>query len=330
MPPLSPTGTAPDPRSLIDNAILAPSSHNTQPWIFRAREDAIELWADRTRSLPANDPDDRELTISCGCALLNLRVAAAHAGLATEVRRPADPDDGDLLARAHLSPEGWIREREAALFPYVEKRRTFRKPFQDRAVPPDALQALEEAAAEESARLQVVADDATRQAIAGLVAEGDKAQWSNPEWRRELAAWMRPRREGDGLTVPGPLAPVIRLAVRTFDMGRRVGIKDRQLAAGSPVLAVIGTDGEGVEDWLRAGQALERVLLTACAHGIQASYLNQPVQVASLRPELQDLAGGQGFPQLLIRLGYPGKQPPASPRRPPGAVLVDPCDSTGS
>ncbi|KPV41939.1 nitroreductase [Thiohalorhabdus denitrificans] len=316
MPPISATGTLHDPQSLLASAILAPSSHNTQPWIFRLRDGCIELLADRTRALPANDPDDRELTISCGCALLNLRVAAAHAGIATNVRLLAEPEDEDLLARAELDPTEEAGTQEAALFPYMENRRTFRKRFEDRPVPDEALRALEQAAAQEGARFQVLADEATRQATARLVAEGDAAQWSNPSWRRELAAWMHPRRRGDGLTVPGLMAPVAQLVVRTFDMGHGVGAKDSQLAEGSPLLALIATQGDTVEDWMRAGQALERALLVACEHGLQASYLNQPVQVASLRPKLQELAGGSGFPQLLIRLGYPSETLERTPRRP--------------
>jgi len=83
--------------SLIQKAVRAPSSHNTQPWIFHVAESAINLYADRTRALPVNDPDDRELTISCGCALMNLRVAAAAEGL--DVRLEASP--------IRLSRIGW-------------------------------------------------------------------------------------------------------------------------------------------------------------------------------------------------------------------------------
>lgn len=75
----------PSIRSMLEAAVRAPSSHNTQPWLFAVRPDGIALYADRTRALPVNDPHDRELTVSCGAALLQLRVAAAAAGRAVEV-----------------------------------------------------------------------------------------------------------------------------------------------------------------------------------------------------------------------------------------------------
>lgn len=308
--------------SLIQKAVLAPSSHNTQPWLFRVSESVIDLYADRTRALPVNDPDDRELSISCGCALMNLRVAAGAEGLDVRVELLPAPDEPDWLARMSFTGKTGALGEEAALAASIEQRRTHRKRFLPREVDAAALDELIEAAKREGACLRPLATGAARQKAASLVAEGDAAQWANPSWRRELAAWMHPRRRGDGLTVPSLAAPVAQLVVRTFDMGGGVGAKDRELADASPLLAVLGTEGDQPRDWLLAGQALERVLLVACRHGLQASYLNQPIQVASLRPKLQDLLGG-GFPQILLRLGHPVDVVPAAPRREVADVIEE-------
>lgn len=300
--------------SLIRKAIRAPSSHNTQPWLFHVSESGINLHADRKRALPVNDPDDREFTISCGCALMNLRVAAAAEGLAVRIEVFPVPDEPDFLARISFTGTLGAPAEEAALVSFIEQRRTYRKRFLPREVETAALDQLIEAAHREGAWLRPLTTDSARQKAADLVAEGDAAQWANPSWRRELAVWMHPRRRGDGLTIPALAAPVARLVVRTFDMGGGVGAKDRELAEASPLLAVLGTDGDQPRHWLRAGQALERVLLVACQNGLQASYLNQPIQVASLRSKLHDLVGA-GLPQILLRCGYPVDTVSAAPRR---------------
>ena len=303
----------PRTRALLEAAILAPSSHNTQPWFFHADGDAISVFADRTRALPVNDTDDRELTISCGCALFNLRVAAAASGLDTEVRLLPDRLDADLLARVRLVP-GTRDAQLASLLPFVARRRTCRQRFDARPVPAKLADHLATACAMEGATLRPLAVEAQRQQLALLVAEGDRAQWGDPRWRRELAAWLHPRRRGDGLAVPALAARVAQFVVRSFDMGDGIAAKDRQLADGSPLLAVLVTQDDTPASWIAAGQGLQHLLLQACAAGLQASFLNQPAQVASVRPRLRELAGG--IPQLVLRLGYAQGDLPATARRP--------------
>lgn len=307
--------------NLLELATRAPSSHNTQPWIFRFGDNHVELVADRTRALPVNDPDDRELVLSCGAALLHLRVAARHLGLSGSATLLPEPGDPDLLARVDLSPAADDSPGLGELAEAIALRRTYRQRFAPVAVVSSVVDSLCRAASEEKARLVALADDGTRRAAASLVAEGDAELWANPSWRRELAAWMHPRRRGDGITVPGLAWPVAQWVVRSFDMGGGIAAKDQELAEHSPLLAVLTSAVDEPRSWLEAGQALARVLLTACRHGLQASYLNQPIQVASLRPKLAALAE-EGMPQVLLRFGYPSTELPPSPRR-PIEVLVE-------
>ena len=76
-------------RHLLHYAVVAPSGHNTQPWLFRVTNDAVELFADRTRALPIVDPADRELTMSCAAALGQLRLAIRHCRVGRSPRSPA-------------------------------------------------------------------------------------------------------------------------------------------------------------------------------------------------------------------------------------------------
>lgn len=305
---------------LVEQAVRAPSSHNTQPWHFRLGERSIALCADPTRALPVNDPDDRELTISCGCALFNLRVAAAHAGFAARVTLRPDRADPTHLADVELEPASEPGP-EGALFDSIGQRQTYRSGCTPREVDPVVIGELTAAAAVEQAGLQVLDDDEQRRAVSALIAEGDANQWADRHWRRELAAWMHPRRRGDGLAVPGLIAPLAQTVVSHVNMGASIGLKDRNLADESPVLAALCTERDEPADWLRAGQALERVLLVACRYGLQAGYANQPIQVAILRPKLRELLGTQQFPQILMRLGYPSEDQPMSPRRPLADVV---------
>ena len=316
-------------RFLLQYAVLAPSGHNSQPWLFKVDGDAVELYADRSRALPVVDPDDRELTISCGAALLNLRVALRHFGYTGTVDPFPDPDDPDLLARVRLGMSGEVSAGEHELFGAITRRRTNRQAFERREVPAAVLVALQEMAHAEGTWLYVVQGEYDRSAVANLVALADRMQRADPHFRRELLAWMRSmqsqRRDG----IPGYALALGDLAsyvgpvlARTFDVGNGQAAKDRQLAAGSPVLAVLGTDVDTAYDWLLTGQALERILLYARSQGIWASFLNQPIEVPQIRLMVHNLIERVGFPQVLLRMGY-GTEIPPTPRRSVNEVLLE-------
>jgi nitroreductase len=317
-------------RFMLNYAVLAPSGHNTQPWLFRVKDDKVELHADRTRALPVVDPEDRALTISCGAALYHLRLVARHFGYTDEVEVFPNTEDPDLLAEVHLGAPYEATAEEHELFRDITKRRTNRSPFQAREIPKEVLESLEASAAEEGGWLRTFTDNATKNAIAGLVAEGDRIQWSDRRFRRELAAWMHPNRTKSHDGMPGYafgfgefMSLTSPLVMRTFDMGGGRAARDRQLAEGSPVLAVLGTQADASVEWLSAGQALGRVLLRARAEGIDASYLNQPIEVPELRPRLHDTIGAGGLPQLLFRMGY-GPEAKPTPRRTVAEVVLGP------
>ncbi len=137
---------------LLRYAVRAPSSHNTQPWRFRLFDDAVELYADRTRALPVVDHDDRELVISCGASLLTLRTAIRHYGFEDDVQLLPDEREPDLLARIRLGAPRPPKFEEKHLFWAIAKRHTNRHSFDDREVPTGLVEELERAAADEGAR----------------------------------------------------------------------------------------------------------------------------------------------------------------------------------
>jgi nitroreductase len=304
----------------VHYAAQAPSSHNSQPWIFQLAGERLELLADRRRALPVVDPEDRELTISCGAALHHLRIALRHFGHELHVEFLPDPEFPDLLARATLAEGRPPSYEDNLLFWAIHRRRTNRRPFAATSVAADILDELVAAAAAEGASLTIVTDPAGKAALAELVAQADRTQSSDPRFRHELASWIHRKdtRAVDGMAVsalgrghlPSVVAPLV---IRTFDRGDFLAAHDRQLADRSPHLAILSTDGDAPHDWLVAGQALSRVLLRATQDGVAASYLNQPIEVPGLRASVAWHAGGR-VPQLLLRLGY-GTPVPATKRR---------------
>jgi len=308
-------------RKTIASAVLAPSSHNTQPWLFKIRWGALELHLDRSRVLPVADPACRELTISCGAALQNIRVALRQWGFAGEIEILPYASNPDVLARIRPGVPHTPSKRDELLFRVIPRRHTSRAPYVPVPIRASLVAALQRAAEGEGVWLRPVTDGGLRSVVAGLIADGDRLQWADSAFRRELAAWMRPNdgaaRDGMPGYAFGMSALVSRLAPAVLPWvpgGRAQATRDRALALEAPLLAVLGTAGDGPRDWLAAGQALQRTLLIAAAHGMSASFLNQPIQLPALRSRLRALIGGTGFPQVVLRMGY-GPQAVPTPRR---------------
>ena len=320
---------------LLNYAILAPSSHNTQPWLFKIIGDnVIELYADRTRGLPLVDPMDRALTISCGAALSHLLIAIRHFRYAYELKLFPDSNSKDLMSRIIVadSIKGPNTE-ESALFEAITKRRTNRLGFEDRELEDSLISRLKtvvitdedetvEGGKEITVWLHITKEEEEKNSLADLIAEGDRIQLSDKRFRRELASWIHSNRSHSKDGMPGyafgyndimsHMGPFV---LRTFDIGKGQAAKDRQLAAGSPTLAVLGTTSDEPMAWLKTGIVLSRMLLAAQSENVWSSFLNQPIEVPELRPKVQELVKEEkGFPQIMLRMGY-GKDIKPTPRR---------------
>lgn len=315
-------------RFLVGYAVLAPSGHNAQPWFFCIYPDRIEVFADRTRALPVVDPYDRALVMSCGAAVANLALAAAHFGLRVAIDLPHSYHD-DLLATVRLLGRCERDESTEDLFHAIVHRRTNRRPFLDEIPPIGLIERASTLASEHDVHIHWIVDAATKHVLAQLIAEGDRAQLADPRFRRELASWVHSRRSAsrDGLSgyamgMPDVLSPVGALVIRTFDVGKGQAAKDVALAEGSPVLAVFSTDHDEPAQWLATGQAMQKVLLAITAAGFSASFLNQPIEVDFLRPSLALTLGTTRYPQLMIRIGRGPAIEPAL-RRPVRDVIIE-------
>ncbi|MYS22029.1 hypothetical protein GA0115240_137714 [Streptomyces sp. DvalAA-14] len=308
---------------LIAAAVAAPSLHNTQPWRYRLDPDTstIEVRAATERTLRHTDPVGRGLHVSVGAAVFNLRVAVAHFGWEPVVRllpRPAEPD---LLASVRLAgPVPGASRHGADLYDAVWLRHSSRMPFASRAIPADVLAELTEAAVAEGAELVVPKPNETRR-ILQLTAEGEWFTATDPVRRAETRSWVRDGAP-DGLpgAVLGPRDAAGHLPVRDFAALRPDRNRPSAAFEPHPVIAVLSTRHDRRADWLRAGQALENILLTGTVHRLRASLLHQALEWPDIRWALRDPRAGIGHVQMLVRLGY-GAEGPASPRRPVHDVL---------
>ena len=312
-------------RALVHCATLAASSHNTQPWKFKIERNRITIVPDLSRRCPAVDPDDHHLYASLGCAAENIMVAAPAYGLAGHYG--FDPSIPGV--HIDLEPAPPVR---SALFEAIPQRRCSRVEFDGSPLAADQLDLLQEAARGEGVSAQLVTDLRQKEQIGEYVARGNRAQFADQAWATELKAWIRfsgqeALRHNDGLYGPvmgNPAVPrwiglmFMRFAFSAENQNR----KDMRNIRSSAAVAIISSEVDDKQHWIEAGRCYQRLALQAAALDLRTAFINQPVEVAALRPDFaRQLGLGNRRPDLVVRIGR-GPQTPSSLRRPVADVLV--------
>ncbi|MFI7602276.1 Acg family FMN-binding oxidoreductase [Actinoplanes sp. NPDC049681] len=313
-------------RALAEAARLAqraPSVFNTQPWRWRVRSNALELLREPDRTLAVTDPGGRQLLLSCGAALHHARLGLTAAGRRIAVTRFPDPASPDLLARIDVRGRAEPDDRVRRLRGAVPRRRTDRRPFGATPVPEAALRRLREAAQVEGTALHLLSRDQVP-ALATAATNAAAAEQADPAYRRALDEWThRPPGSGDGVpagtAVPaGPRA----VPVRDFAPGGTPGLAIGPGDDSGTAYAVLYGPGDTAVEWLRAGEALSAVLLTAVVEGLGAAPMSDVLEVGESRRMVRSLLP-EGRPYLALRIGVPvaAEAPPPTPRRRPGTVI---------
>ncbi|MGS2614409.1 Acg family FMN-binding oxidoreductase [Micromonospora sp. LZ34] len=313
-------------RAAVTDAVRAPSLHNTQPWRFRLRDGGIEVLVDASRRLPATDPSGWGVRIACGAALFNLRLALAVAGRPAKVRLRPYPAEPDVVARLAPDLPRPPTPAEQSLHAAIPRRFSNRAPFWPDPVPADARWRLAEAARAEQCWLELLIGVSAVNAFAEIARGAHRVLERDPAHRAERTDWVRGEPAPDGVPAAagGPRSePQDLLPSRGF------GGQDRALGRDfepEPLVAVLGSVGNTAVDQVRAGQALQRVLLTATDAGLSVSMLSQPIEVPGAREQLRLSLGRFGTPQMVLRVGY-GQPGSPTPRRDVDDVLDLPVRS---
>ena len=293
--------------------IRAPSLHNSQPWLFRLSDGAVEILADPSRSMPVADHGGWATRIACGAATYNARLALAAAGHPASVRLHPAPG---VIARLGFPIERPPTYAEQELFEAIPRRYSNRGPFWPDPVPTDVRVRLIEAARTEGAWLDLLVGTTALSGFAEIAQSADRVLRRDTAYQHALATWRHNVPVSAGAP---PAEPQDLLPQRLFNDRRRSPGRDYEP---EPLIGILGSAGDLPVDQTVAGQALQKVLLTATASGLDTSMISQPIEVPAARDQLRRALGRHGCPQIVVRFGFgtPGRP---TPRRDVSEVIRD-------
>lgn len=311
-------------REMIRYATLAPNGHNTQPWKFSIKENAIEIFPDYSRQLPVVDSNHRELWISLGCALENLLLAAAASGYAANVLYPSTNE----VITVNLTKD---TPQPNPLVKAIPVRQNTRSEYNGQPVNQADLNLLQEIQGEPGVVTQFLTDSEKIETALEYVNQGNLVQYADTAFLDELIDWLRfnkkeALRSRDGLYSRCSGNPEVpRWLGKSFVAGtkpqQQADLDAKKLRSSSGAV-VIASDADDLTGWVRTGQVYERLALQMTARNIKSALLNQPIEVSSIRTQFQSAMGLKNAnPQLLVRFGYADPLP-HSLRRPVDEVLI--------
>ena len=332
------------PLALVAAAVLAANPHDTQPWLFRISEDAIEVLADLSRNLGAMDAFAREMHLGLGCAIENMLVAAGPNGYDAEVaavegslanfterRSPVAAASVHLKKRAPSAPDDF--------YGAIALRHTNRYAYErSKAVPANWREFVRRTGDDQDARVILFDDGEDRRAFDAAVVDAtqaiidDKTMIADSDhWFRSSRAEIEAHRDGPTLDAAGlsffalTYARLFSVSPETSHAAWLNQTRDVQLAS-APLTGLIAvSDRYDRRATLAAGRVWQRLHLSATVRGFAMQPVNQPIEMIDRERQtgqgdqwakrIARLTGDEWQATFSFRAGFASRPAPPSPRR---------------
>jgi len=308
---------------LIRFAVLAPSSHNSQPWQFFVQDNVITVLPNLGRKLSESDTNNRQLYISLGCAIENILTAADYYGFHVTLNYLPQGRANDLAAELIFSE--WkntsFQTKKDHLVWSLLRRTTNRNPYKKEPPTQEFLERMSQFS-QEGLSIEFVQDETKKHRIAEVVIQAGIAAMEDRSFRRELSQYVKSNitRSGVGIPafgmgIPTPVSLVVPFLVKYMNMNKLNKVSDKKLLTqNTPVFGIILTREDTKEYWIKAGQLYERIAILAEKSELSNAIMAAPIQIGEFFKELQEIVSTSLRPQVFFRLGYATSIPHHSPR----------------
>ncbi len=327
------TDLLPDEQAILSLASLAPSGHNTQPWLVQRLEPLHWIVGnDKTRWLPAVDPTQRETMLSIGAFACNLELAASSLGYFCTSELKAKTNQDQQVMKIQLRKTGAKSAFDTA---QILQRRTVWSHFLADALKKEDVAAL---IGSEDRFIHYFPNDSKESRFLNeQTLEANQIQSLRDPAQRELAQWIRfssrdAATHRDGLTPAGmEIEGIAGWIVRNFYGAGDVmkpDFRDKniekvrgEVARHAGWILITSKDGS-VASLLETGAQLQKLWLKVRGRGIAIHPMTQILEESSTRQNLNSSIGLRDPIQFILRIGYvPNYPAPVSLRRPVGWFL---------
>jgi hypothetical protein len=303
---------------ILGYGVLAPSTHNTQPWLFVIEDNSLMVTPNSGLTLMEADNTGRNLFISLGACVFNIQVAASHFGMSTKLSFEVSPKT--KLIRVEFSNQELTSDSD--LFDQITKRYSEKRVFNSTPLTPKQIKSL--AVNPPGVKLSLVTENKDIHKLADLVYEASLSYATNRSFANELASWMRLNntKKYDGMTgeVSGLSTPRTFLGIACMKLSPSIlkpfSKKYKKLVNASHACGLISTEKDDWKSWVYAGIAYQELGLRASVSQLSLGPMAAVIERETQRDLLKEIfADSQNYPQAFFRIVTAQTQPVHTPRR---------------
>lgn len=314
---------------LLQFAVLAPSTHNSQPWLFKVKDNSCEIYLDRSKQLPEADKFGRDMYISLGCCIENLLIAAKSYGICPSLKLVLKNDFIATVKFDNLNEKIEIRQKE--LLESIKKRTNLRGFYIKKTIPSELINKLESYSVDYPlVKFHPIVDEQTRFKLVDLTAEGLRLAYQNKNFRKEMSLWFNSndssRKEGIpgySINLPLTISKIFPIIIKYFDVGKIVSHLNRKSMRTSSLISVFTTKHNTKEAWIEVGRMAERLMLELRTKNIFSAVYVASIEMGKLSEELQQTLEITDKVQFLFCSGYADKPKHYVPRFTVEEKLID-------
>ncbi len=301
---------------LMGYGVLAPSTHNTQPWEFHVNYNELTITSNPRVSLDQADPAGRNLQISLGCCVTNILIAASYFGLSTQCR----------WAKSKIVIKFEIAKPDkslASLFRAIPKRYSDKLPYKNMVLKENHKDNFLSSPQIDGCRVTLITDNVQKEKTAEMHAQATVSYKNNRAFFEELSQWLRPSKTQAEDGMPGFVvglsngqSKIFKALIRKFKPTiKLLAKKDCQAIISSSSVGFITTQTDDPQSWFKAGRYYELLALQATTQGLAITPLAAMIENKTQRSAINKELNIAGSPQIFFRLGYSTHAPYHTPRR---------------
>lgn len=305
---------------LLNYAVIAPSTHNSQPWLFKISPSFCEIYKNNNLALPYADPLNRDLYISIGCALENLILASKYFNVYEKTEYIFE---NNLIARVYfkdLDKKPIPNEELKEWLLGIKKRLNARGMFKPDNVPSELLNKIKTLNQDESLEINLLTEKTKIEKMAELIAKGLEIAYRNKNFRQEMSRWINNslsrKKEGIpgyALKMPLLLSFVFPFMIKYLDLGKKLGKLNYLSVKSAPVSCLISSKENSPLIWCKVGQLAERIMVFLAANNLESSIFVSAIEMG-LAKEVAEIFETDWLPQFHFCFGYMDIEEKFTPR----------------